>query len=257
MIRHVRLEPVQLNNMNESITTRIFLVRRLLRTMGIDPLDIYDQYVGQVFCSGLPKQIVFRDFLVNDSVGIEVLRELGSMCSDSQFASFRDSRSAEQYASELVLGWIIEDALCLALNTENTSASLTGSDQGRDFLQPEAITTSQDLLVKNDKVTVSLEVLTDYSNYWARTDTCDLRYNKLETSTNDDASKYEQYVLGISLQQPSFFLASPKKSNHLVILPKVWHEKWNKPVRQIKGVSAGMQPVRNLKNAIASIDDFV
>lgn len=248
-IRHALPELARLNNMNETTTTRVFLVRRFLRHLAVDSLDIYDQYAGQVFCSGLSKQIAFREFLINDSVSDEVIAELGTMCADSKLSSFRDNRSAEQYATELMLGWIVEDALCIALSNKTTSAHLAGSDKFRDFLAADKITTDQDIIVSDGEHAIGLEVVTDYSNYWSRTNTCDMRYSKINSGESSNS-----YILGISLQQPAFFFASLAYPGLLTFTEQAWHEAWGKPVRKICGISKNLKPVRTM---VSSIEEAV
>ena len=251
-IRHALPELARLNNMYyEPMTTitQVKLVRRFLRHLAVDPLDIYDQYAGQVFCSGLSKQIAFREFLINDSVSDEVIAELGTMCADSKLSSFRDSRTPEEYATELMLGWIVEDAVCFALSNKTTSAHLAGSDRFRDFLPAEKITTGQDIIVSNDEHAIGVEIMCDYGNWWLKHDKADLRGNKLNRLESSNS-----YILGISLQQPAFFFASLAYPGLLTFTEKAWHEKYGKPARGICGVSKNMKPVRTM---ISSIEEAV
>lgn len=231
--------------MIETITTRIFLMRRLMRLLHIDPFDILDQYTGQVFNSGIPKQIVFREFLISDAITDPVLKMIGESCSGTQLATFRDKRSPEEYAAELVLGWILEDIICFALEKVQLSAHLTGTDAGREFLQSAQISGTHDLGISGGTKEIKLEVVTDYTNYWSKTDTCDLRHGKAQ-------NMHGSFICGISLQQPKFFLMELNSSTSNSVSAVVHHEKWDKPVQRISGIKTLLQPIKELPQAILS-----
>jgi hypothetical protein len=90
----------------------------------------------------------------------------------------KDSRSSHEYAVDLVLGWLIEDAVMWAINHNGGTAILHGHDRFREFLTPHKISTQPDIIVQGATGERKLEVLCDWKDTWQRKNHADLRDKK-------------------------------------------------------------------------------
>ncbi len=86
----------------------------------------------------------------------------------------RDSRSPLQYATDLIIGWLCEDAVVKILDNRGVVATQIGSDRERNFLTKTAITHGADIQIEDSKI----ELLFDFTNHWSQKDKLDLRDNK-------------------------------------------------------------------------------
>lgn len=89
-----------------------------------------------------------------------------------------DGRSAIEYGQDLVASWIVEDTFLAALNQEDLTARLDGADQYREILANVSTSTSSDFEVSFDGKTRKLELMNDYTGFWARNHVIHLRDNK-------------------------------------------------------------------------------
>lgn len=226
----------QTTTINDEVFNRIYLLRRFINTLKIDTNDIIDSYVGQVFNCGIPKQKVFKEFLFG-RVSEDTAKEIGKACSSEGLASFRDRRSPESYACELVIGWLFEDAIYLLLEAHDYHPRLSGTDRNREFLAGAEVSSTADFVITLRGVERSLEVVSDYGNFWTRTNKCDLRHSKAGSS---------EIILGVSLQKPSYFVFDFNQPQESVVLTEsAWHEVWGKPVKRLEGIASIMKPLKN------------
>ena len=110
-----------------------------------------------------------------------------------------DSRSYHEYAIDIILGWIIEDAIVLKLQKNNINAHLIGVDSNREFLKMDDIDSTPDIEVNNRL----MDVFVDWTNFWVKSngqaDLRDFKYKKLE--------KEKALLLGLSpISQVGFLL---------------------------------------------------
>lgn len=218
------------------INDKVFKLRRFINTLKIDTNDIIDSYVGQVFNCGIPKQKVFKEFLIGQ-ISDDMAREIGKACSSAGLVSFRDQRSPEAYACELVIGWLFEDAIYLLLEAHDYHPRLSGTDRNREFLAGTRVSSTSDFVITLNGVERSLEVVADYTNWWGRKNKCDLRHSKAKSS---------EIILGVSMQKPSYFVVdfrSPQES--VVLTESAWHEGWDKPAVSLEGIASIMKPFKN------------
>jgi hypothetical protein len=87
-------------------------------------------------------------------------------------------RSSVEYGLELVFGWISEDIILAAIKEMGISVELAGEDRTREFLQPNEIGTSPDLLLKIDGLARPLEIVFAWNDHWKNSDKWDLRDSK-------------------------------------------------------------------------------
>lgn len=114
----------------------------------------------------------------------------------------RDRRSALDYGLNLVLGWLVEDAVAEWFRRSGATVTATGSDSGRDFLERWQVSQAADLRVSSGSGLRSVEVLCDWKDTWRNGDHLDLRDNKFGQLRGEDA-----LLLGLA----------PKRSSAIVI----------------------------------------
>ena len=114
----------------------------------------------------------------------------------------RDRRSALDYGLNLVLGWLVEDAVAEWFRRSGATVTATGTDSGRDFLERWQVSQTADLLVESGSGRRSVEILCDWKDTWRNGDHLDLRDNKYGQLRGEDA-----LLVGLA----------PKRSSGLVI----------------------------------------
>lgn len=113
-----------------------------------------------------------------------------------------DRRTPIQYAQDLVASWIFEDYFLHEMKSSNFDISLSGSDRSRLILQNTKTTTNSDYVITSKSGNkISIELVNDYTVFWARTHKLHLRDNKynqlkrnkcllLAVSLSDQMQKY-------------------------------------------------------------------
>lgn len=92
----------------------------------------------------------------------------------------RDNRTPLEYAQDLVASWLVEDSFLKVLNSNGLHAELDGADQNRRILANAKTSTSSDFIVSYNGNSRKLELMNDYTGYWARTGLLDLRDSKYQ-----------------------------------------------------------------------------
>lgn len=99
----------------------------------------------------------------------------------------RDRRQPHEYAVDLVLGWIVEDAVVKAIERSGTLVVLNGHDRYREFLSPRKISTQPDMIIQGKKSNRLLEIFSDWKDTWKKKGHADLRDNKYERLLTEKA----------------------------------------------------------------------
>ena len=106
--------------------------------------------------------------------------------------ALRDKRTPQQYGTEIIRAWLIEDCVDAALTNRGASVQNTGCDSDREFYDPEKLQElgkqTPDLKADNRHI----EIVVDWNNYWERKNQIDLRINKVDTMFD-----YNAILLGI------------------------------------------------------------
>jgi len=111
----------------------------------------------------------------------------------------RDSRTAEEYACDLILGWAIEDAVVLVLSSY-TRIVRCSADRERVFLQ--RTNTKPDLIVQTaDNEYTPIEIVVDFTGYWLREGRLHIRHEKYE-----EMKKSRCLIIGFDLLNKKFFI---------------------------------------------------
>jgi hypothetical protein len=114
----------------------------------------------------------------------------------------RDRRQPHEYAVDLVLGWIVEDAVVKAIERAGTLVVLNGHDRYREFLSPRKISTQPDMIIQGKKSNRLLEIFSDWKDTWKKKGHADLRDNKFERLVAEKA-----LLLGIApISQQGFLI---------------------------------------------------
>lgn len=111
----------------------------------------------------------------------------------------KDSRTYLEYAQDLVASWVFEDYIMDKLSTAGLEIEKAGADKNRTILAHANVSADSDYSVQWEGKSVLLELMSDYTGYWARTGCIDLRdskYLKLERNRS--------LFLGISTQDRKF-----------------------------------------------------
>lgn len=153
-------------------TQKTIALHALAKQAGTTIDELCARYNGIKLENGLDKGELFRNALNASYDGKQVLY----MYTACNLPHHRDSRTPIQYATDLIIGWLSEDAVLTALNNRGCFATGIGSDRDRNFLADDQITHLADIETPNQLV----EVVFDYTNHWLTHDKLDLRDNKKE-----------------------------------------------------------------------------
>lgn len=96
-----------------------------------------------------------------------------------------DRRTPIEYGRDLVASWLFEDYFVGALESDLFTVSLNGADRNRNILPSARTSAASDYLLKTDKGSVRLELMNDYTGYWAKQHKLHLRdakYRQLQNS---------------------------------------------------------------------------
>jgi hypothetical protein len=123
----------------------------------------------------------------------------------------RDRRSALDYGLNLVLGWLVEDAVAEWFRCAGATVKATGTDSARDFLEQWQVSQAADLLVFAGSGSRSVEVLCDWKDTWRNHDHLDLRDNKYGQLRGEEAllvglapSKRSALVIDLASHEEAF-----------------------------------------------------
>lgn len=113
----------------------------------------------------------------------------------------RDNRTPLEYAQDLVASWLVEDSFLEVLNSNGLHTELDGADQNRRILANAKTSTSSDFIVSYRGSSRKLELMNDYTGYWARTGLLDLRDSKYQR-----LSAEQSLFLAVSITTKEFVL---------------------------------------------------
>ena len=158
--------------------------------LGTSSGNILAAYEGQTFRdSDLIKESAFREIL-EGKLQPNTTALLSKRCN---LPFHKDSRSSVEYGIDLVLGWLLEDAMRLALIAKGLEVVLQGHDCEREFLTIREISQTPDFLVRKGQVERTVEVMCDWKSTWRKKNHLDLRTNKHKRLVQDSS-----LLLGIS-----------------------------------------------------------
>lgn len=113
----------------------------------------------------------------------------------------RDARTAIEYGRDLVASWLFEDFLTENLAKAGIKIEAAGADKDREILLNTKVSASSDFIVTNDGKKRFLELMSDYTGYWARNGKMELRDSKFKR-----LRELNSLFLGVSAVDNKFIL---------------------------------------------------
>lgn len=89
-----------------------------------------------------------------------------------------DHRTPMEYARDLVASWLIEDHFLKCLQSPDYTLCHAGADRGRKILPRARVSASSDFLVEMGGRGIKLELMNDYTGFWAKHHVLHLRDDK-------------------------------------------------------------------------------
>jgi hypothetical protein len=179
------------------IKEKLKLLRSFCAMEGLNLLDYFAKYRGRFFLNtNLDKFELFRGLLTNR------LNEKESLYVNHMLnIKHRDKRSALEYGSELVLGWLIEDVV-----GDLFGLDLSGSDSDREFLPSGKISNLTDFRYGDRPV----ELMVAWGTYWGDLGRTHFRHDKLGKLLDAKA-----IVLGFAIRCGKFFVMDAAPTNSI------------------------------------------
>ena len=173
--RKLRYYPFMEYQLSESYQLKIRSCISAIKLFGGTNATVLRKYKGHKFVdTELSKQDVFRSVLESN------IKKIYADYFDSKcnLVHHMDSRTKTEYAIDLILGWLIEDAIVLFLKKNKIKNNLSGNDRFREFLHPRKISTQPDILIKHKDEDRLLEIFCDWKSTWKKKGHMDLRDSK-------------------------------------------------------------------------------
>ncbi len=216
-------------------TMKAKAVESMIAEMGANWESILGRYKGQTFSNGLDKQEVFSSVLKADnSKGVVIA--LNEKLTEG-FGHMRGSRTGFEYGADLVLGWIVEDALDEALTRMKIEHKLDGADASRDFLPSNRVKASADFLVGENHR--KLELATDLTGFWRRENRYDMRDSKFQTLK---AEKAVLFLIDIQANRSAVIDLCHEGSYTWMTIP--FHFVYKKPATAILNINTHLKDMQ-------------
>lgn len=113
----------------------------------------------------------------------------------------RDIRTPMEYGQDLVSSWLFEDILMDNLKKAGINLEGVGADKSREVLPNTKVSASSDCIVSFNGKNRLLELMSDYTGYWAKYKKMELRDSKF-TKMRESNSLF----LGISTTDKKYIL---------------------------------------------------
>jgi len=125
----------------------------------------------------------------------------------------RNHRDVRTYIGDLLLGWVVQDAVTILLRKAGYECHPAGADAARQLLTGHQVTEEPDLWLRTPTGEIWwLDVLTDYPmkggalSYWLEKRRCDLRDNKFKRLMEKRQEEGAQVgLIGISVGAKKYF----------------------------------------------------
>jgi len=203
----IDLEKIKLKNENEKIIKKIATFNMLVNHLQVSIDDVLNRYNHLTFRdTKISKKELFHQIINNKLTkeNIDFLNKSGNVT-----AHQNDKRTYKEYATELVLSWLIEDTVVMKLINKGVPAELQGADSEREFLTQNEIDTTPDIRIGIGNEYRLVEVFIDWTGYWSRKGSADLRGNKFLRLVNERA-----LLLGLSPMDGMGFLIDVAEMSH-------------------------------------------
>lgn len=216
-----------------------------IHQIGFDLQSIKVKYGNENFLnSDVSKFELFNSVLSQElhSVHIDFLIKKCSL------TYLKDKRTPFEYGIDLILGWILEDAVYQKLYEAGFDLNLSGNDSQREFLAVKNISSQPDIQIQTIPPK-SLEIFADWKGTWRKYGHADLRDNKFQSLKNKEA-----YLLGISpINSEGFLIDFSSQSNLFEYVSAIWGY-GNKPGYSCGSIKTQLKPLNEtLSNLIENL----
>ena len=181
-----------MEDLNKNYVNKVLALKMCLSMLDIKLENVTEKYKGDFFNESNISKFNIFNLLLKDLTFSEKFKKYSEHKCGS-LKRFKDRRTGLQYAIDLILGWIAEDAVLLFLRKKNRQVILSGEDRFREFLNAKKISTQADIIIKSNSGKRKIELINDWSNTWENKNHLDLRENKYLALKSERA-----IVLGIS-----------------------------------------------------------
>lgn len=124
----------------------------------------------------------------------------------------RNHRDVRTYIGDLLLGWVVQDAVTMLLRKAGYECLPAGADAARQLLTGRQVTEEPDLWLRTPTGEIWwLDVLTDYPmkrgalSYWLEKKRCDLRDNKFKRLMEKREEGAQVGLIGVSIGTKKYF----------------------------------------------------
>lgn len=124
----------------------------------------------------------------------------------------RNHRDVRTYIGDLLLGWVVQDAVTMLLRKAGYECLPAGADAARQLLTGRQVTEEPDLWLRTLTGEIWwLDVLTDYPmkrgalSYWLEKKRCDLRDNKFKRLMEKREEGAQVGLIGVSIGTKKYF----------------------------------------------------
>lgn len=147
----------------------------------------------------------------------------------------RDKRIPLEYGQDLVASWLFEDFLMESLSNAGLTVSGAGADKNRTVLPHAKVSSSSDCLIYFNGKERLLELMSDYTGYWAKTGKMELRDAKFQKMQDSNS-----LFLGVSTVDNKYILLDMKDEFEFTFIPSYFLY-GGKPAYSIKLPQAAMK----------------
>lgn len=190
----------------------------------VDLLAGYDQSLGSFvervfgesrFKESRVKKRVLVVELLADQLSVECWTLIRSRLRDKAFLT--DRRHTEEYAFDVVLGWLEEEFVIEMLGRALGADYLItreGIDRSREFTDLQVRATADIAVTKNSQV-VRIDIFVDHTGAWRRNRGIDLKAGKISHFRSGQLN----YVLAVDLVHRTHYLVRPRHAVGQVLRP--------------------------------------
>lgn len=203
---------------------------------------LHSRFIGISFAdSDVDKGNLFSILCSDDMDGLIAVEHkfLQTRLGTGKLAFYSGKRSVEQYAFDLISGWIVEDLLKARLTDYGYDVKTIGDDKEREFL--EAPSAAADWLVDG----VSAECFVDFLSTWLTQKYMDVKPGKMQRLATG-----EMIMFCYDLNSDVFVSVGTDEILKVCdgkIPSPTRHPQWNKETYHIPWKPADFKPVRRRK----------
>lgn len=235
---NINIDPSKKSKREETINRKIKSLNLLFEDLNVKLDDILSKYNGMYFRNTtILKRDVFQQVMSNSLTESTV--NFMIMVEKTVSSHQKDKRDPIDYCSDLIFGWLAEDAIVMNILNNGIPARLNGSDRNREFLKQSELDTAPDIEIGYSGNTRLLEVFSDWTGYWDQHGKADLRDNKYNRLVKDKA-----LLLGTAPLSKTGFLIDVAEQSHGFIYNQVQYGYGNKTGYTSKEIKNYIKPYR-------------